>query len=588
VPDDANLFSINFSFVFQMPRQLDKTHWKAQADCLGYTLKQKLWKLRPEDHEFPNTSRFQMSLPGMNTPRLLIFAVTMMLLAQTAWPVTVSRGLGPEPDSLDIHQAQGLTAINLLRDLREGLLSFDAKGELVPGQAESWQVLDGGKRYRFTIRPDAKWSNGDAVTAADFIRAWHRAFSPQTASATVGLLQIVENATAVISGKMAVDELGIEEVESDILEITLTRPAPWFPELLAHPVSYPLHPSSVDDPRQAPVNGPFVLAGWVPRASISLEKNSGYHAAASVLVDAVEYFPIEEPAAELLRFRARELDITETIPSGRFDWLKENLGAELRTYPYLGSFWLGINFSHPALGHSVALRRALALAIDREILVRVVLGAGEMPGWGIVPPGISGYQPAQMAESSWSQEQREAEAVRLYKEAGKQEGFGEDKPLVLELRYNTSQLHRRMAVAVSAMWKQVLGVATELVNEEWKVFVNNRKMGVVTEVFRGGWIADYGNPASFLDLFISDNALNTTFYANPEFDQTMASTHLVGGLARMELLHKAESILMQDMPVIPLYYYVSRHLVNTRITGFEDNVRDIHLSRYLGIVPENP
>ena len=529
-----------------------------------------------------------MPLPRMNKPRLLIFAITMLLLAQTAWPVTVSRGLGPEPDSLDIHQAQGLAAINLLRDLREGLLSFDAKGELVPGQAESWQVLDGGKRYRFTIRPDAKWSNGDAVTAADFIRAWHRAFSPQTASATVGLLQIVMNATAVLSGKMAVEELGIEKVEPGILEITLTRPAPWFLELLAHPVSYPLHSSSVDDPRQAPVNGPFILAGWVPRASIKLEKNSGYHAANSVLVDAIEYFPIEEPAAELLRFRARELDITETIPSGRFDWLKENLGGELRTYPYLGSFWLGINFGHPVLGRSVALRRALALAIDREILVRVVLGAGEMPGWGIVPPGISGYQPAQMAESSWSQEQRETEAVRLFKEAGKQAGFGEDRALVLELRYNTSQLHRRMAVAVSAMWKQVLGVATELVNEEWKVFVNNRRMGVVTEVFRGGWIADYGDPASFLDLFISDNALNTTFYANPEFDQTMASTHLVGGSARMELLHKAESILMQDMPVIPLYYYVSRHLVNTRITGFEDNVRDIHLSRYLNIVPENP
>jgi ABC-type oligopeptide transport system substrate-binding subunit len=188
-----------------------------------------------------------------------------------------------------------------------------------------------------------------------------------------------------------------------------------------------------------------------------------------------------------------------------------------------------------------------------------------------------------MEESSWSQERREAEAVRLFQEAGEQAGFGKHKPLVLELRYNTSQLHRRMAVAVSAMWKQVLGVATELVNEEWKVFVNNRRMGVVTEVFRGGWIADYGDPASFLDLFISDSTLNTTFYANPEFDQTMASTQLVSGLARMELLRKAESVLMQDMPVIPLYYYVSRHLVNTRITGFADNVHDIHLSRYLGV-----
>jgi len=519
----------------------------------------------------------------MNNPWRLIIAVATMLLAQTAWPVTINRGLGPEPDSLDIHQAQGLSAINLLRDLREGLLSFDEKGELVPGQASSWQVLDGGKRYRFTLRPDARWSNGDAVTAADFIRAWHRAFSPQTASATAGLLQIVKNASAVMSGKMAVDELGIEEPEPGILEITLTRPAPWLLELLAHPVSYPLHRLSMDDPRQAPVNGPFILAKWVPRASISLEKNSAYYAADSVRVDALEYFPIEEPAAELLRFRARELEITETIPSGRYSWLQENLTDELRTHPYLGSFWLGINFRHPVLGRSVTLRRALALAIDREILGRVVLGAGEMPGWGVVPPGISGYQSVQMVESGWSQERREAEAVRLFNEAARQSGYGKRKPLVLELRYNTSRLHRRMAVAVSAMWKQVLGVATELVNEEWKVFVNNRKMGVVTEVFRGGWIADYGDPASFLDLFVSDSALNNTFYANPEFDQTMAATQRVSGLARMELLRKAESVLMQDMPVIPLYYYVSRHLVNTRITGFADNVRDIHLSRYLGL-----
>ncbi len=523
----------------------------------------------------------------MNTVRLLMVAVTMLMLAQTAWPGSVNRGLGPEPDSLDIHQAQGLSAINLLRDLREGLLSFDAKGELIPGQAESWQVLDGGKRYRFTLRPDARWSNGDPVTAADFIRAWRRAFSPQTASSTVGLLQPVLNATAVMSGKMAFGELGIKAPAPGILEITLAKPAPWFLELLAHPVSYPLHSSLIDEPRQAPANGPFVLAKWVPRASISLEKNPEYYAADSVLIDSVKYFPIEEPAAELLRFRAHELDITETIPSGRFDWLEENLVAELRTYPYLGSFWLGINFRHPILGHSATLRRALALAIDREILVRVVLGAGEMPAWSIVPPGISGYRPAQMVERDWSQEHREAEAVRLFREVGHQAGFGKNNPLVLELRYNTSQLHRRMAVTVSAMWKQVLGVATELVNEEWKVFVNNRKMGVVTEIFRGGWIADYGDPSSFLDLFISGSALNTTFYADSKFDQILASTNRVTGLERMERLHKAESVLMQDMPVIPLYYYVSRHLVSTRVTGFADNVRDIHLSRYLGLAPEN-
>jgi oligopeptide transport system substrate-binding protein len=252
--------------------------------------------------------------------------------------------------------------------------------------------------------------------------------------------------------------------------------------------------------------------------------------------------------------------------------------------PYLGTFWLGFNFHHPALGFSAELRTALSLAVNREILVKTVLGAGELPGWSIVPPGMTGYQPAVMAQSLMSQEAREAEAVRLFK----QSGFGRHEPLLLELRFNTSSVHRRVAVAVSAMWKQVLGVNTQLVNEEWKVFVNNRRMGVITEVFRGGWIADYADPSSFLDLFMSGSGLNNTFYQDSDFDMLMKSAAIAGGEARMELLRQAEAQLMKDMPVIPLYYYVSRHLVRPRITGFSENVRDVHLSRYLGVILENP
>ena len=237
-----------------------------------------------------------------------------------------------------------------------------------------------------------------------------------------------------------------------------------------------------------------------------------------------------------------------------------------------------------ALGHSTKLRQALSLAINREILVKTVLGAGELPGWSVVPPGISGYKPAQMEQSRMSQQEREAEAVRLFE----QSGFGKHEPLLLEIRYNTSGVHRRAAVTVSAMWRQVLGVNTQLVNEEWKVFVNNRRMGVVTEVFRGGWIADYADPASFLDLFIGGSSLNNTFYENSEFDMLLKSAELSTGSARMELLQRAEAQLMKDMPVIPLYYYVSRHLVKPRITGFLDNTRDVHLSRYLGVDSENP
>jgi len=501
--------------------------------------------------------------------RATIFAGLMLILpSQNLLASELRRGLGPEPDSLHIHQAQGLTAINLLRDIREGLVTFDERGELVPGQAESWQVLDGGKRYRFALRPDARWSNGDPVTAEDFVRAWQRAFTPETAAATAGLLKDVHNADEILKGVEKVESLGITAVEPGILEISLNEPAPWILEILAHPVSFPLHSTAMDDPLHGPVNGPFLLTDWTPRASIKLERNPGFHAVDTVYFDSVEYFPIEEASTELSRYRAGELDATETIPAGRFGWLRENLAADLRVYPYLGTFWLGYNLRQPDLGDSPELRRALALAINREILVKKVLGAGELPGWSVVPPGIGSYRPARMESSQMSQEEREAEAVRLFEQAG----FGTHESLLLELRYNTSGVHRRVAVAVSAMWKQVLGVNTQLVHEEWKVFVNNRRMGVVTEVFRGGWIADYADPASF----------------HVSFNMLMKSAEISSGSARMELLEQAEAQLMKDMPVIPLYYYVSRHLVRPRITGFVDNVRDIHLSRYLGVDSEGP
>jgi len=487
------------------------------------------------------------------------------------------RGLGPEPDSLNIHQAQGLAAINLLRDLREGLITFDAAGKLVPGLASSWQILDAGKRYVFTLRADARWSNGDVISAADFVRAWRQALSPGTAAVTASLLLGIRNAREVLRGNLPATDLGVEALTGDRLQVTLEKPEPWFLEILAHPVSFPLHASMGDDGQQDPVNGPFLLAQWTPRSVIRLQRNPDFHAAAEVALDAVEYYPIEQPTAELARYRAGELDITETIPAGRFGWLKENFAADLHISPYLGSFWLGLNMHQRELGRSVELRRALALAIDRQTLVRVALGAGELPGWGVVPPGMGSYRSQRMALAGASQAEREAEAKRLLLAAG----FGPGRPLLLQLRYNTSSLHRRIAVTVAAMWKQVLGINTELINEEWKVFVNNRRLGVVTEVFRGGWIADYADPTSFLDLFLTGSELNNTFYSDREFDHLMEMAGEAAGSKRLTLLQKAEARLLDTMPVIPLYYYVSRHLVRPDVGGFIDNIRDVHLSRYI-------
>ncbi len=513
--------------------------------------------------------------------RPVLFA---FLFSQGLWAATLHRGLGPEPDSLDIHQAQGLSAINLLREIREGLTSYDAAGNIVPGVAASWQVLDKGKTYRFELRDNARWSNGDAVTAHDFIRGWHRALSPATLARTASLLTPVVNAGEVMVGKVKATAIGIQALSVSTLEIKLTMATPWFPEILAHPVSFPLHADAIEQPNQAPVNGAFVVDKMTMHALIRLRKNPHFHAAGSVALDGIDYLPIEDPHAELSRYRAGELDMTETIPAGRHDWLQTYLGDELRISPYIGSFWLGLNLGREPFADNNNLRRALSLAIDRSVIARLVVGAGELPAWSIVPPGIDGYSAREFAGSELDSEARLLTAKELYLKAG----YSEDKPLRTELRYNTSSQHRKIALAVSSMWRQVLGVQTQLLNEEWKVFVNSRRQGVVTQVFRGGWIADYADPASFLDLFRSDNELNTTFYKDKTFDLLMDQAAAMDGAARLAQLQRAEVHLMQDMPVIPLYFYVSRHLLKPTVSGYQPNIRDIHLSRYMGVKSTKP
>jgi oligopeptide transport system substrate-binding protein len=518
---------------------------------------------------------------SMKITKLILLSV---LFSQGLFAATLHRGLGPEPDSLDIHLAQGLPAIQVLRETREGLTSFDAAGNIVAGVAASWQVLDEGLTYRFELRKNARWSNGDPVTSGDFIRAWRRALSPDTLARTASLLAPVVNAREATSGSVGPDAVGIRALSAASLEIKLHIATPWFLEILAHPVSYPLHEDGVGEPLEAPSNGAFMIDSVTMNAMIRLKKNPYFHSADEVALDFVEYLPIEDPASELSRFRAGELDITETIPAGRHDWLRTYMRDELQVSPYIGSFWLGLNLGREPFANNSKLRHALSLAVDRKIIARLVVGAGELPAWSIVPPGIEGYSPQVVEASELGQEVREQQAKRLYAEAG----YGENRPLQIELRYNTSSQHRKIALAVSSMWRQVLGVRTELVNEEWKVFVNNRRQGVVTQVFRGGWIADYADPSSFLDLFRSDNELNTTFYKNEQFDRLMAQAEVLKGAERMQRLQRAEMQLLTDMPVVPLYFYVSRHLLKPTVTGYEPNIRDIHLSRYMGVKPSGP
>jgi oligopeptide transport system substrate-binding protein len=328
---------------------------------------------------------------------------------------------------------------------------------------------------------------------------------------------------------------------------------------------------------EARYSGAFVLAGHVPGAHIELRPNPAYRVAGAVALDGVTWHVIEQPNVELARYRAGQLHVTETIPPGRVDWLREQFGDELRISPYLGSFFLGFNLQRPPFEGAWKLRRALSLAIDREILTERVLGSGEIPAWGLVPPGMPGWPEGRAAPLPPGE--RLAEAQRLYAEAG----YGEDRPLEVELRFNTSLTHRRMAAAIAAMWKLHLGVRTRLVNEEWKVFIANRRQGRITEAFRGGWIADWRDAANFLQLFEGDGPGNYTFFDDPVFDGLMRRAARQRGQERLASLREAERRLLEEQVIVPLYYYVSRHLVDPKVRGFEDNPMDIHLSRWMSL-----
>ena len=505
------------------------------------------------------------------TSRFAVAALAWLLAWSPLPAATLERGLGPEPDALDLHLAQSLSALNVLRDLHEGLVTLDAGGRLIPGLARSWTVSADGLSWRFELDPAARWSDGQPITATDVVAGWQRALDPATAAPMAGMLDPVAGARAVRTGARAATELGVRAEGESRLVVELERATPWFAELLTHPLTYPWPGEG-----RSRYSGAFMLSERVPGAHLSLVANPHYREAGRVALERVVWHVIEEPSVELSRYRAGQLHITETIPPGRLDWMREQFGAELRISPYLGTFFLAFNVGREPFAEAPELRRALSLVIDRELLTRRVLGAGEVPAYGLIPPGLPGWEaPPRIDERPMPD--RIAEARELYRAAG----FDARRPLRAELRFNTSLTHRRMAAAIAAMWKEQLGVETRLVNEEWKVFVANRRHGRITEIVRGGWIADWRDPANFLQLFETGSPLNYSFFSDPAFDALMVDAGQAHGEERLGLLRRAEERLLEQHVIIPLYFYVSRHLVKPGVGGFEDNVMDIHLSRWL-------
>ena len=519
--------------------------------------------------------------PSMMRPLLCLKQLAILWVICSAWAwasedSTLHRGVGPEPDALDPHLAQSLSAFNVLRDLHEGLVTLDAQGQRIPGVAESWQVSADGLVWTFALNKEARWSDGASIVAEDFVRGWQRAVNPLTGSPTAGVLGPIANAAAIRRGEASFDALGIRALGEHALEVTLERSTPWFEELLTHPVLVPWREFSESEGML--FSGAYQLSERLPGAYIRLKANPHYREADQVALPEVVWHVIEEPSVELARFRADQLHITETIPPGRVNWLAEEVGDALRISPYLGTFFLGFNTARPPFKDQAGLREALSLVIDRGLLTERVLGAGEQPAYALIPPTLPDW-PMSPSFAQGSMKERIKRAKALYEQAG----YGADNPLVVELRFNTSLNHRRMAAAVGAMWKQHLGVQTRLVNEEWKVFVANRRQGRITQVVRGGWIGDWQDPVNFLQLFVSDSPLNYTFYRDASFDALIDQAATERGSKRWQTLKEAEQKVIDAHVIIPLYYYVSRHLVKPNVRGYEDNLMDIHLSRWLSL-----
>ncbi len=497
------------------------------------------------------------------------------------------KGNGAEPQTLDPHRAEGVPSSNIQRDLFEGLTSEAPNGKIIPGAAERWDISDDLRVYTFYLRPDARWSNGDPVTAHDFEYSLKRSVDPATLSRYSAILYPIENAEAVANGKKSPQALGVTALDDLTLEIRLNAPTPYFLGLLTHSTTLPVHQASVEKygskfSRAGNLvnNGAYTLDAWVVQSHIKLVRNPMYWDNARTTVEEVYYYAIENQDAELKRYRADELDFTYELPYKQLTWVRNNLAGELVIAPYLGSYFYGFNVTRPPFRDNRNLRLALSMAVDRDIITGKVTGAGEIPAYGWIP-AVTGYRQQKPEWADWTQQQRNAEAKRLYREAG----YSDEKPLEVEILYNTHQNHKRIAVAIASMWKQSLGVKVSLVNQEWKVFLETRKAKQTTKIYRAGWIGDYNDPNSFAELRLSYNKQNDTGYGNPEYDALLEQAAQEGNLKkRAELIEAAERILIDDAVSIPIYFYVTKRLVKPWVRGFEPNILDHHYTKDIQIL----
>jgi oligopeptide transport system substrate-binding protein len=501
-------------------------------------------------------------------------------------------GNGSEPQGLDPHVVTGVPENHLIRALFEGLAVKNPYTlEPEPGVAESWNISEDGRVITFHLRADARWSNGDPVTAEHYVWSWRRALHPQMGNLYAYMLYPVKNAEAFATGELDdFSEVGVEALDARTLKVTLTERTPYFIQLMDHYSTFAVHPPTIEKhggftdrfTRWTRVdnivsNGPFELTEWKLNRRIRMAKSDTYWNRDQVRLNGVVFYPTENVVSEERMFRAGQLHYTQSIPLDKIPVYEAMDDSAYVQAPYLGTYFYLVNTQRPPLD-DVRVRRALAMAIDRKTLSETVMQDSVVPAWSITPPGTLGYEPPRLFSHDPEQ------ARRLLAEAGYPGGEGWPG---VELVYNTNEAHRKIAVAVQQMWKDVLAIEVTIANQEWKVYLDSVST-MNFDIARRGWIGDYVDPNNFLDMYLAGGGNNNTGFADPVYDEMILreAPQAATREERFRIFREAEERLMRQMPIIPIYTYTSKHLLHPSVRGLPANLMDSLNLRYVWLDPD--
>lgn len=484
-----------------------------------------------------------------------------------------------EPESLDPGIVTGVPEHRILSNLFEGLTTTDPKDlSPRPGMAASWSVSKDGLVYTFALR-DATWTDGRPVTSSDFLYAWERVLNPKSGAKYAQHLFYVRNGEAYNTGRVTdFGQVGVKAPDPKTLQVTLRSPTAYFLDLTSFYTLSPVPRWAVEahgkdwvKPGKIVSNGPFRLAAWVPQKELVLERYPQYWDSASVKLQRVVFMPTDDINTAYKQFLAGDSDWIPTVPPSQLDAARKR--PEYYASPYLGTYYFRFNVTKPPL-HDVRIRKALSLAVDRESLTRFVTKAGEVPHSGFVPAGLRGYEgPRGLGFDPTA-------AKRFLADGGYPDGRGFPRT---ELLYNTNELHRVIAQAVQQMWKARLGIQVDLVNVEWKVYLA-RQSGLDYQISRAGWIGDYADPNTFLEMWKTGGGNNQTGWSNARYDALIdRAARLVAPADRMQALRAAETILLEEAPILPLFTYVNKGMLGTKAKGWYPNILDQHPLKYISL-----